>query len=440
MNGRYNRPIDRSMRFPHLPLALAAALAAGAALAQPSLVCAPGAAGTGRTCDAFHYHVQMYRPDNKQFVELTGGTPFATQAACERAREAQVAANKAIVDYFAGTRQMQYPVDRIGPCHCDLTTDRSSASYLTDVQRSMQLRNIEEARLRVRERILDVGLTSDSPLLRGLYLDPPSTPQLGGPKLVPMPDARPVAAATAPDDLRPTKTTDTGRQTVAALDLPLVEIGAPAPPVPPAPAADATPTPATPAAPEPTPKPAEEPIPETQVVASNGTVEPPPNEEDLATAQETADLFVNYETQRIQNVLRASSAIADEAVKSRIYEAADQRINLLSNLRMLIEGSGMRSRLAAAARAADSETTRLDLIARLFGDAIRPHWAPKDAADVIYETAPEIAEAPERVLRDGTGRFTAQQKKQALYLVLSQTQPTEEQRLWLSTVVEGFLR
>ena len=28
----------------------------------------------------------------------------------------------------------------------------------------------------------------------------------------------------------------------------------------------------------------------------------------------------------------------------------------------------------------------------------------------------------------------------ALYLVLAQTQPTEEQRLWLSTVVEGLLR
>jgi len=32
------------------------------------------------------------------------------------------------------------------------------------------------------------------------------------------------------------------------------------------------------------------------------------------------------------------------------------------------------------------------------------------------------------------------QKKRALYLVLAQSQPTEDQRLWLSTVVEGFLR
>ena len=425
------------MRPSHLPLALAFALAAGGALAQPTpLVCAPGAAG--RACDAFHYHVQMYRPDNKQWVELAAVRPFATQAACERAREAQVAANKTVVDYFAGTRQQQYPADRFGPCHCDMTADKTSASFLADAQRVMQLRNAEEARLRVRERILDVGLTSDSPLIRGLYLDPPATPQLGAPKLVPVPETRAAVAATAPDDLRATKTIDTTRPTVAALDLPLIEIGAPVPGAAPA----STPVPIVADRPEAgaAPEPAPEPIPETQVVASNGPVAEPPNEEELETAQETADLFINYETQRIQNVLRASSAIADESVKSKIYEATDQRINLLSNLRMLIEGSGMRSRLAAAARAAvESESARLELMARLFGESIKPHWAPKDAADVIFAVAPDIAEA-ERILRDTTGRFTTQQKKHALYLVLSETQPTEEQRLWLSTVVEGFLR
>ncbi len=427
------------MRSRHLPLfAVALALAAGGALAQQTpLVCAPGAAG--RPCDAFHYHVQMYRPDNKQWVELTAVTPFATQAACERAREAQIAANKAVVDYFAGTRQQQYPADRFGPCHCDMTADKTSASFLTEAQRGMQLRNVEEARLRVRERILDLGLTSESPLIRGLYLDPPATPQLGAPKLVPVPETRAAAVTTAADDLRPTKSIDTTRPTVAALDLPLIDIGGPAPLPPVAPAAPPETAPApTPAA----DAPSVEPIPETQVVASTTPVEQPsPSEEDLETAQETADLFINYETERIQNVLKASSAIADESVKSKIYEATDQRINLLSNLRMLIEGSGMRSRLAAAARAAvESEERRLELMARLFGESIKPHWAPRDAADVIFNVSPDVAEAPERILRDTTGRFTSQQKKHALYLVLSQTQPTEDQRLWLSTVVEGFLR
>jgi len=59
---------------------------------------------------------------------------------------------------------------------------------------------------------------------------------------------------------------------------------------------------------------------------------------------------------------------------------------------------------------------------------------------VIVDADPEIASEPDQVLRDTSGKYTTQQKKRALYLVLARTQPTEEQRLWLSTVVEGFLR
>ena len=163
-------------------------------------------------------------------------------------------------------------------------------------------------------------------------------------------------------------------------------------------------------------------------------------EEDVQSAQETAERFITYETQRIQNVLRASAGIAEETVKSKIFEACMQRIQLLSNLRLLIEGSGMRSRLAAAARQAETESERVALIAKLFSDDIAPHWAPKDAADVVFEIESDVAAAPERALRDTTGKFSAQQKKRALYLVLAQTQPTEDQRLWLSAVVEGFLQ
>ncbi|HEX2121011.1 MAG TPA: hypothetical protein VHL59_05145, partial [Thermoanaerobaculia bacterium] len=182
-----------------------------------------------------------------------------------------------------------------------------------------------------------------------------------------------------------------------------------------------------------TPAPAEPPAAEPQA-------EPEASEEEMQSAQDTAERFVSYETQRIQNVLKASTEIADETVKSRIFEACMQRIQLLSNLRLLIEGSGMRSRLATAARAAESESERLALIAKLFGEEITAHWAPKDATDVILDVDAEIASAPDRALRDASGRFSTEQKKRALYLVLARTQPTEDQRLWLSTVVEGFLR
>jgi hypothetical protein len=426
------------------------AFAAGTASAQQGLVCA--GAPAGKACDAFHFHQQMYRPDTKQFVDLTGGAPFATQAACERAREVQVAANAAVVEFFAGTKQQQYPADRFGPCHCDMTTDRSSPSYLPDAQRTLQLRNIEDARLRVRERLLDHKITTDSPLIRGLYADAPTTPLLAGPKLVPVPSTAPVPPATSTDELHPTKTVDTSKPTVAALDLPLAEIGAsaPPPPVEAAPVAaeeTAAPVP-TEAVPAPEPQIAEtvvdvpaEPNLDPQPAATATTEGPVVASEDNSlSAEETAERFISYETQRITNVLKASSAINDETMKSKIFEACMQRIQLLSNLRLLIEGSGMRSRLAVAARDAESETERMELIGKLFGDEIKPHWAPQDAADVILEIEPDVATAPERALRDTTGKFSTDQKRRALYLVLAQTQPTEDQRLWLSTVVEGFLR
>ena len=423
-------------------LLAAVTLAAGAASAQQGLVCA--GAPAGRPCDAFHYHVQMYRPDTKQFVELSGIAPFATQAACERAREAQVAASTAVVDFFRNTREQKYEADRFGPCHCDMTADRSSPSYLPDAQRTLQLRNAEDARLRVRERLMDNKVRTDSPLIRGLYADAPVTPLLAGPKLVPVPNAAPVAPATSTDELRATKTIDTAKPAVAALDLPLVEIGEP--PVETAPVAVAETAPAE------TAVQTEPQISETVVdVPAEPNLDPQPSatttaegpvvmNEESFSAEETAERFISYETQRITNVLKASAAISDETMKSKIFEACMQRIQLLSNLRLLIEGSGNRSRLTAAAREAESEAERLALIGKLFGEAIEPHWAPADAADVVFDVEEEIAAAPERALRDTTGRFSSEQKKRALYLVLAQTQPTEDQRLWLSTVVAGFLR
>ena len=412
------------------------------AFAQQPLVCSTTA--TGRPCEAFHYHVQMYRPDTKTFIEIAGGNQFATQASCERARELQVAANAKVVEYFRVTReQRQYEPDRIGPCHCDMTIDRAAPNYLSDMQRAAQLRAAEEARLRVRERLLDNKLTSESEIVRGLWADAPTTPLLGGPRLAPLPQSAPAPILTATEDLRSTKSVDTTKPTVAALDLPLVDIGAMPPEAPEPPQGGTNGAPADGAAPA-TEPPAEEvmvdaPV-EPQAAPATEAIASTVPEEDLVSAEETAERFVSYETQRIQNVLRAAGAIGDENVKSRIFEACMQRIQLLSNLRLLIEGSGMRSRLAAAARDAHGESERLAVITRLFGESIRPHWAAKDAADVIFDVAPEIAAAPERALRDTTGSVSTEQKKQALYLVLAQTQPTEDQRLWLSSVVEGFLR
>jgi hypothetical protein len=387
---------------------------AATTLAQQALVCPTAVAG--RPCDVFHYHVGMYSPDKKTFTEISGANQFATQAACDRARDLQIAANGRIVDYFRKVREQQYEPDRFGPCHCDMTVDRAAPNFLDGGQRALQMRTAEEIRLRVREHLLDNKITSDSELIRDLYADAPTTSMLGAPRFVPLPNSAPAPILTATEDLAATKTIDTAKPPAVATDLPLAEIGS----VPPQIAAD--------------------PPVREEVVQPETDVPEAPSEEDLLSAQETAERFISYETQRIDTILKASASIGDENVKAKIFEACMQRIQLLSNLRLLIEGSGMRSKLTAAARDAQSESDRVALMGRLFGDAIAKHWAPKDATDVIFEIESDIAAAPERALRDTSGQVSTAQKKRALYLLLAQTQPTEDQRLWLSSLVEGFLR
>jgi hypothetical protein len=441
-----------------LKLLLVAALSAGSAAAQQPLICPTAPAG--RACDAYHFHVQAYRPDTRQFTEVYGINQFASQAACDRARDLHVARSTKTVEYFRGIKE-QHEGDRVGPCHCDMTTDPSAPNHLTDAARLAQVRTYEEIRLRVREKLLDNRLTTDAELVRSLWSPPAATAQLGGPKLPALPQPGPVSVATNPDELRATRTIDTSRPAAAALDVPLVDIGTGAQ-TPPAEAGAATTEGVTvpaattagsqiavtvPAGPTAVPDAQEEEVvvaaplvTEPSAATAEPAIEATIPEEDIASAQETAEQFISYETQRIQNVLRASAAIADENVKSRIFEACMQRIQLLSNLRLLIEGSGMRGRLAAAARDANDEAARLAVIAKLFGEDITPHWAPSDAADVIFEVDPNVAAEPERVLRDTTGRVSTADKKRALYLLLAQSQTTEDARLWLSSIIEGFLK
>ena len=387
----------------------------GLLLAQP-LTCPAVSAATAHPCDTFHYHVQMYRPDTRAFVELYGVNQFASQSACDRARDAQFRRNMAVVELYRSRGDQQYPADKIGPCHCDMTIERTSPNYLGDMQRIAQLRLAEEVRQRVRERLLDQEVPSDSDLVRL----PPQTmnPLVGGPKLVPLPQRAATAEITrSPDELKMTKAVDPSATATVSLDLPLADIAIGESVAAPAPGAEKPPATAEAAV--------ATHLPTTEVAAE----EPP--------FDDAAEAFVSYETQRIQNVIQAANAMTDEAVKSNVLEACMQRIQLLSNLRSLIQGSGAKSKLATAARSAKSEQERLGLVAKLFGSDVPAHWAPKDAKDVIVDTHDVDAE---RVLRDSSGKVTDAQKRHALYVMLARTQPTEEQQLWLTTVVEGFLQ
>jgi hypothetical protein len=394
------------------------------------LTCPPPASQATRACELFHYHVAMYRPDTRGYGEVWGVNQFASQASCERARDAAMKRNLAVVDHMKRVaNDNNFEPDRFGPCHCDGSIEPSMPTFLNDAQRVAQLRTAEEIRQRVRERLLDSGLTSDAELVRSLYPPPVPNSMIGGPKVVAPPQSAPVAVPGSPADLRITKAIDTSKPAVATVDLPLVDV---VPPV-----GGQTPPPVQQTQ---TPPPA--PTQEKPAELPTVTVEAPPVMQSTAepqlpdtSAEDAADNFIGYETQRIQNVLKAASTINDESVKSKIFEACLQRTQLLSNLRALILGAGTRSRLAAEAGAAKSEGERAAFVAKLFGNDIAPHWAPKEAADVIIDGAPED---PEKVLRDKqTGD---QQKRRALYFLLARSQPTEEQQLWLSTLIDGLLQ
>lgn len=390
-------------------IAVAAALAAVAAPGQP-LVCPTTPAGT---CAIYHFHVQMFRPDTRGFADLFGINQFATQQACDSARENAVARNAAVVDHIRRTQNdQQYQPDRFGPCHCDMTVDRSSPNFLSDADRAAQIRTASDIRQRVRERLMDTGLSTDAELIRNLVAPSALPGVVGGPRIVSLPAAQVAASqTTSPDELRTPKMESAAAPAIAA-DLPLADvqpgIAAPA-------ATAAIPVPAPPPAPPPVTLPAEEP----------------------AAAEQAADIFVSVETQRIQNVLKASDAVSNETLKAKILESCMQRIQLLSNLRSLIQSSGATSRLATAARNARSDQDRLALVDKLFGADVAPHWAPKDATAVVL---PPLTVDAQRVLRDTTGKFSERQKRRALYELLARTQPNEDEQLWLATIVEALLR
>lgn len=407
-----------------------------AAIAQNNLLC-PAPATT--SCDTFHYHVSMFRPDTRTLVDLSSINDFGSQAACDRARDAAIQRNLAIVDYFRRVKgDDRYEPDRIGPCHCDMTPESAHAA---------QLRTMAEINLRVRERLMSSGLPSDNDLVRSTLPSPSPASPLGGPRFVPLPPPVPVmAASNDPDDLRATRATATSAQSSTAFDLPLIDLSGGA--VPPA-ALEAS---ITPPAQQQQPSPSDaggitintqpdgskvitnQPVTE-RVVAAPSAPEPSPQPDPDAEA--AIDAFIAYESQRVRNVVTASAAITDADLKERIFEACTQRTQLLSNLRSLIEGAGANSRLATSARSATSEAQRIAFIARLFGSDMPPHWAPKDASDVLL--TPTSGD-PEKVLRDTSGRFGGAAKRRALYEFLSHNQVTENQQMWLYSVIDALLQ
>jgi hypothetical protein len=436
-------------------LLLLALTSARAAVGQ-QLLCPIGSSTSGKPCDTFHFHVLMFRPDTKDFAEFIGINQFASQSSCEQAREAQTKQNLTVVDYMKkAANNLQYEADRVGPCHCDMTVERTSPNFLTDAQRVNQVRMAEEVRKHVRERLLDAHVPSDSDLIRGLNPPPAVNPILNGPRVAPLPSTTSaISAINTPEDLRATRSVHNTPQVTTSFDLPLSPIviagisqtsGASATVA----ASQQSAVSGSPSTAPTTnaPQPPAGSVPSS--VASTANPVAAPNAPDSASTAVSAagesvvddpgDAFISAETERIQNVLKSSSAVTDDATRMKILEACMERIQVLSNLRTLIQGSGAHSRLGTAARNARDESNRLALAARLFGNDMAAHWAPKEPAGVILDPQPDVESHFETVLRDSGTRFSQSQKKRALYLFLGRARTTEEQQLWLIPVVDNFL-
>jgi hypothetical protein len=426
-----------------------------------ALVCPTSPSASGKACETFHFHVQMYRPDTRVFETYYGINQFASLTACDQARDAQMKGNAAIVDYYRNVKNnQQVQVDRFGPCHCDMTTERSNPYFLTDLQRATQIRMAEEIRRRVRERLLDARLSSDSELVRGIYPLAPMNPVLNGPRLARMPAPAPAASiSNASSDLRASHAMQTAQSSSSSFDLPLAQIGVSGVAAGGAATADASPvvTATTTAAPA-----AAQPVVATSILvpgaqqpaAATSTGVPSPAAATTSNSADSTpivpspsgtdandpDAFIVFETQRIQDVVKAGSPTTDDSTSSKIQVAYMQRLQLLSNLRSLIQGSGARSRLAFAAISAHDESGRIDLVTKLFGSEVASHWAPKEAAGVVMAPNPDLDNEPEKVLRDSSQQFSEAQRKRALFIFLERGPATEDQQLWLIPMIEQFVQ
>ena len=106
------------------------------------------------------------------------------------------------------------------------------------------------------------------------------------------------------------------------------------------------------------------------------------SQESSISAEDSADAFIRHETQRIHNVVNAITDPPDDTGE-KVMEACTLRLQVLSNLRSLILGSGARSRIAQVARMAGPDSERLQLVTKLFGAEIAAHWMPKVTTDVL---------------------------------------------------------
>ncbi|MCM2315288.1 MAG: hypothetical protein NDJ92_09085 [Thermoanaerobaculia bacterium] len=393
--------------------------------AQAPLTCQGGAGIDSANCAVVHYHVRMYRPDTKTSIELTGVNEFASKSACESALAAEKARNASVIDFLKKNEpRLQYQPDVFGACHCDMTRTSSNVNFLDEARRERELLTQQDILMRVRLRLIDSNALPNSELVRSLRAPQSSFDMALWPRVVVSPDPKDLQSIPGPLPESAAKLTEVGADlpkgaATQSVSFPLVDVATP------------------------------KQVMVTRAVAPSVISASSAGEESEATVPDAqtpsaesndADAFVNYETARAQAILRAAAQLDDASMNKSIFEASSSRMQLLSNLKLVVETAGSRSALAAAFRDADDEAARLALVSKLFGDAAVAHWAPADAKDVVFDIPAELTGDPMAVLNEATGKYSLEQRRQALYHLLTQASNlTSSQLLWLSDLMTSFL-
>jgi hypothetical protein len=341
-------------------------------------------------CRRFHYHLRAWQPVTRTFAELSATADYATRESCDAARAQAQKTSQSFAEQVKSSKiDGNYQADVPGECHCDMTHDPASRSFLDDDARMRQRRTQQDLAWQVREKLLDAANPAAAQLLQATsppehgydrflaekLTAPPLRDHVDGQSLVLMDTA--VAAAST--------------QTAIAHDLPLLKIE-----------------------PQPAPPGVLAAVPPRQVVAAV----PPP----LAIGQ----AFFAYETARLGAVVNASEVLAEGPLKSSIRAACEQRRQVLANLEMVANASDRNSRLVRALERTTNEEEHVALLRALFGAEAAASWAPADAKDAIMRTKLEPHEV-ETVLAESTD---AERRRTAVYFSLARYSalPADEAR------------
>lgn len=247
----------------HSRLAAFAFMLILAARLHAQMLCPP--LPEGAVCDHYHYHLSVWNIDSHTYDEIAVTRPFASAAACEKARAQASRDNASLADFIKTTKiDTSMMLNRFGICHCDRTQEPSSPAFLNAKQRIVQLRAQQDAAWSLRERLLGQNVPGAADRLNSLFAPPAAAGRFLRDTMPPrLPAAAPVRA---PVTLLDSTIGSSSAPPAIAASLSLVPVIAP-PAAPPAAAAPPQPVVPKPAAQSP------------EVQPPNPQLAPPPNPE-----------------------------------------------------------------------------------------------------------------------------------------------------------------